>query len=44
MPSSLSIRFKAALQLTQGLFLTDNKRSPWGRVWQLFSRFTWELP
>ena len=28
----------------RGLFLTDPKRSFWGRVWQLFSRFTWELP
>ena len=26
-----------------GLFLTDPKRSFWGRAWQLFSRFTWEL-
>ena len=24
--------------------MTDPLRSPWGRVWQLFSRFTWELP
>ena len=27
-----------------GLFLTDPKRSFWGRAWQLISRFTWELP
>ena len=31
-------------QITQGLFLTDANRSLWGRVWQLVSRFTWELP
>lgn len=31
-------------KVLQGLFLTDPKRSFWGRVWQLFSRFTWELP
>lgn len=31
-------------QITRGLFLTDSKRSFLGRVWQLFSRFTWELP
>jgi hypothetical protein len=24
--------------------LTDSKRTVLGRVWQLFSRFTWELP
>ena len=28
----------------RGLFLTDEKRSFLGRVWQLLSRFTWELP
>ena len=37
-------RFQLTAQITQGLFLTDPNRSPWGRVWQLFSRFTWELP
>ncbi len=31
-------------KVCRGLFLTDPNRSPWGRVWQLFSRFTWELP
>ena len=33
-----------ALKISRGLFLTDPKRSFLGRVWQLFSRFTWELP
>lgn len=31
-------------KITRGLFLTDANRSFLGRVWQLFSRFTWELP
>ena len=44
MPITISKRLKTAAQLTRGLFLTDPNRSPWGRVWQLFSRFTWELP
>ena len=35
---------KTTAQITRGLFLTDTMRSPFGRVWQLFSRFTWELP
>lgn len=34
----------ASLYITQGLFHTDPKRTAWGRVWQLVSRFTWELP
>ena len=33
-----------AAKICVGLFLTDPKRSSWGRMWQLFSRFTWELP
>ena len=37
-------RLHLSTQLTQGLFLTDPNRSALGRVWQLFSRFTWELP
>jgi hypothetical protein len=37
-------RLSLAAPITRGLFLTDSHRSPWGRVWQLFSRFTWELP
>ena len=44
MQVTFSNRFSFVAQLTQGLFLTDNNRSPWGRVWQLFSRYTWELP
>lgn len=44
MQVTFSNRFRFIAQLTRGLFLTDNKRSPWGRVWQIFSRFTWELP
>lgn len=44
MQVTFSNRFSFVAQLTQGLFLTDNNRSPWGRVWQLLSRFTWELP
>ena len=44
MPITISKRLKLAAQITRGLFLTDPNRSPWGRVWQLFSRFTWELP
>jgi hypothetical protein len=41
---SLRTRFHIASKITKGLILTDDKRSPWDRVWQLFSRFTWELP
>jgi hypothetical protein len=37
-------RFSLAAQITRGLFLTDSCRSPLGRMWQLVSRFTWELP
>ena len=44
MSSPITIRFKTAVQITQGLFLTDSKRTTMGRVWQLLSRFTWELP
>lgn len=44
MSTALSTRFKTAAQITRGLFLTDTKRSFLGRVWQLISRFTWELP
>ena len=44
MPNAISKRLKLAAQLTRGLFLTDPHRSPWCRVWQLLSRFTWELP
>ena len=40
----LSNRLKAVALITRGLFLTDTKRTFLGRVWQLFSRFTWELP
>ena len=42
--NGIKIRLRTACLITRGLFLTDAKRSPWGRVWQLFSRFTWELP
>ena len=44
MSTSLFTRFQTTAQLTRGLFLTDAKRTFMGRVWQLFSRFTWELP
>ena len=45
MPSSpLFHRLRLVAQITRGLFLTDCKRSVWGRFRQLFSRFTWELP
>lgn len=37
-------RIKLVAQLTRGLILADPKRSFFGRVWQLLSRFTWELP
>ncbi len=37
-------RLHLSAQITRGLFLTDARRSAMGRVWQLFSRFTWELP
>ena len=40
----MATRFKTACLITRGLVLTDAKRSPLGRVWQLLSRFTWELP
>lgn len=36
--------FQNIAKIIQGLFLTDPKRKVGGRVWQLFSRFTWELP
>ena len=42
--NGIKIRLRTASLITRGLFLTDAKRSPWGRVWQLVSRFTWELP
>lgn len=44
MQKSIPHRLRLAAQITRGLFLTDTKRPVWGRVWQLFSRFTWELP
>lgn len=44
MPSKIGQCVHLAFQLTRGLFLTDPKRPAIGRVWQLFSRFTWELP
>lgn len=44
MSVACSKRFKAAALITRGLFLTDVNRTVMGRVWQLFSRFTWELP
>ena len=33
-----------ALRICVGLFVTDKNMSVARRVWQLFSRFTWELP
>lgn len=33
-----------AIQIDMGLFKTDPNRNIWGRIWQLTSRFTWELP
>lgn len=36
--------FRNIAKICLGLFLTDPKRSFLGRFWQLFSRFTWELP
>ena len=44
MHTTFNHRLRLSAQITQGLFLTDANRSLWGRVWQLFSRFTWELP
>ena len=44
MQPSFSHRLRLAAQITRGLFLTDTKRTVLGRMWQLFSRFTWELP
>lgn len=44
MSYSLSNSICNTVKTCRGLFLTDSKRSFWGRVWQLFSRFTWELP
>ena len=44
MPTSFQHRIVTSLKVTRGLFLTDVKRTQWGRAWQLFSRFTWELP
>ena len=44
MQKSIVHRLRLAAQLTRGLFLTDKKRTFLGRVWQLLSRFTWELP
>ncbi len=37
-------RMRLVAQITRGLFLTDAKHSLFGRLWQLFLRFTWELP
>lgn len=44
MSTTIAHRLRLTAQVTRGLFLTDSKRSVMGRVWQLFSRFTWELP
>ena len=44
MSHSFVNRIRLGGKITQGLFLTDNKRTVAGRVWQLVSRFTWELP
>lgn len=44
MSATFSNRFKNAAQITRGLFLTDSHRMGWEKAWQLFSRFTWELP
>ena len=44
MSSTLFHRFRLVAQISRGLFLTDPQRSVAGRFWQLFSRFTWELP
>ena len=44
MQTSFFHRLRLTAQLTRGLFLTDPNRSTIGRVWQLFSRFIWELP
>jgi hypothetical protein len=44
MSSSLLHRLRLIAQITRGLFLTDSKRTFLGCFWQLFSRFTWELP
>ena len=44
MSVTISSRLRLVAQITRGLFLTDAKRTVVGRVWQLFSRFTWELP
>lgn len=42
--SSFYSRLKLSAQITRGLFMTDSNRLLWSRLWQLFSRFTWELP
>lgn len=44
MSTPLVKRLRLSGQITRGLFLTDNQRTFGGRGWQLFSRFTWELP
>ena len=44
MSTELSNYLKNVAKITRGLFLTDPHRSTWSRMWQLFSRFTWELP
>lgn len=44
MRPSPSNYFRNVATICWGLFLTDPKRSFWGRAWQLVSRFTWELP
>ena len=33
-----------AMKITGGLFKTDPNKNVFGKTWQLFSRFTWELP
>lgn len=44
MGTTFNQRLRLAAQITRGLFLTDSNRSAGSRVWQLFSRFIWELP
>ena len=44
MPLSFPQRIRLVARITKGLFRIDAKRSVWCRIWQLLSRFTWELP
>jgi RHS repeat-associated protein len=43
-PTSEGTKTNNAFKIDMGVFKTDPNRTTAGQAWQLFSRFTWELP